>query len=71
MLDFLLFTAAAVAAYAWHARTLPRHDDLRHLDERTLRDLGLHPSEIDSIEAEHRGVSGPTRRRFWLRRCHT
>jgi hypothetical protein len=70
MLDFLLIATAAAAAYAWLARSLPRHDDLRSLDERMLRDLGLDASEILSIDAEHRGFSEPTRRRLALRRSH-
>lgn len=39
-------------------------DDLRHLDERTLRDLGITRSELPSVAAELQGRAGPTRRRI-------
>jgi uncharacterized protein YjiS (DUF1127 family) len=38
---------------------------LRELDARTLADIGVHASEIDSIEAEAHGpLAGITRRRI-------
>ncbi len=37
---------------------------LRELDPRTLADIGVHPSEIDSIEAEWLGRSDLTRLRI-------
>jgi uncharacterized protein YjiS (DUF1127 family) len=60
----------------WHRRVqdalaesllaLPRAvTDLRELDPRTLADIGVHPSEIGSIEAESRGPGhAVTRRRI-------
>jgi uncharacterized protein YjiS (DUF1127 family) len=39
-------------------------DSLRSLDARTLADIGIHPSEIDSIEAESHGASALSRRRI-------
>lgn len=41
-----------------------RFDDLRHLDERTLRDLGITRSELPSVAAELAGRAGPSRRRI-------
>ena len=38
-------------------------DDLRHLDERTLRDLGIRRSELASIVSELGGRAAVTRRR--------
>lgn len=46
---------------SWRAA---RADRLEDLDERTLRDIGLTPSEIGSVDAEWRGLSRPTRRRI-------
>jgi uncharacterized protein YjiS (DUF1127 family) len=40
----------------------PRHAPLHTLDPRTLADIGIHPSEIASIEAEARGRAAVTRR---------
>ena len=37
---------------------------LRELDPRTLADIGVHPSEISSIEAEWLGRADLTRRRI-------
>lgn len=36
---------------------------LDELDERTLKDIGLHRGELDSITAELAGHASPTRRR--------
>lgn len=44
--------------------TTPEADSLRTLDARTLADIGIHPSEIDSIEAESHGASALSRRRI-------
>jgi uncharacterized protein YjiS (DUF1127 family) len=38
-------------------------DDLRHLDERTLRDLGIRRSELASVVSELGGRAAATRRR--------
>lgn len=35
---------------------------LRDLDARTLADIGLHPSEVGSVEAEWAGAAAMTRR---------
>lgn len=44
-------------------RARRRFEDLRHLDERTLRDLGLTRSELASVVAELGGRAAATRRR--------
>lgn len=44
-------------------RARRRFDDLRHLDERTLRDLGVTRSELASIVSELGGCAAATRRR--------
>lgn len=44
-------------------RARRRFDDLRHLDERTLRDLGVTRSELASIVSELGGRAAATRRR--------
>jgi uncharacterized protein YjiS (DUF1127 family) len=44
-------------------RARRRFDDLRHLDERTLRDLGIRRSEVESVVAELGGRAAATRRR--------
>jgi hypothetical protein len=41
----------------------PRLDTLRDLDPRTLADIGVHTSELTSIEAESMGQCIVTRRR--------
>ena len=56
---------AALKAHAAHRRRQQRAADtsaaLRMLDARTLHDLGLHCSEIDSVAAEVSGATHPTR----------
>ncbi len=44
-------------------RARRRFDDLRHLDERTLRDLGITRSELASVVSELGGRAAATRRR--------
>jgi uncharacterized protein YjiS (DUF1127 family) len=44
-------------------RAWRRYEDLRHLDERTLRDLGVTRSELASIVSELGGRAAATRRR--------
>jgi uncharacterized protein YjiS (DUF1127 family) len=44
-------------------RARRRFEDLSHLDERTLRDLGLTRSELASVVAELGGHAALTRRR--------
>jgi len=41
-------------------RTARAYDDLMRLDDRTLRDLGVHRTELASIT--HHGQGDPTRR---------
>ena len=54
----------AMARLAGRRRRARRNDeDLRHLDERTLRDLGLTRAEIPSVVAELAGRAGATRQR--------
>ena len=57
---------------AWHAglrtwrvrrRMAAACRELRSLDARTLRDLGLHDSELQSVVAEIQGDADPTRTR--------
>jgi len=46
-------------------RRMAHHEvGLAELDDRTLADIGVARSEIDSIEAESRSRSWPTRRRI-------
>jgi len=44
-------------------RARRRFDDLSHLDERTLRDLGVTRSELASVVSELGGRAAATRRR--------
>jgi uncharacterized protein YjiS (DUF1127 family) len=44
-------------------RARRRYEDLRHLDERTLRDLGITRSELASVVSELGGHAAATRRR--------
>jgi uncharacterized protein YjiS (DUF1127 family) len=44
--------------------------DLRELDPHTLADLGLHPSELGSVEAESRGPRQVVTRRRILVSAH-
>jgi uncharacterized protein YjiS (DUF1127 family) len=44
-------------------RARRRFDDLGHLDERTLRDLGITRSELASVVSELGGRAAATRRR--------
>jgi uncharacterized protein YjiS (DUF1127 family) len=56
----------------WHQRALDwarehfghHASALRGLDRRALADIGVHPSEIDSIEAEAHGQARMTRLRI-------
>jgi uncharacterized protein YjiS (DUF1127 family) len=54
---------AIVRLVARRRRARRRFDDLRHLDERTLRDLGIRRSEVESVVAELGGRAAATRRR--------
>ena len=47
-------------------RARQRFEDLRHLDERTLRDLGVTRSELASVVSELGGSAAATRRRTEL-----
>ena len=64
-----------IAAYVSHARSRWQQREraqeirtlLRDLDDRTLRDLGFHRSEIESVAAEATGAAEATRMRTrWL-----
>ena len=48
-------THAIAIAMAWLSRQLKPRQSLRDLDDHALRDIGVHRSEITSIEAESRG----------------
>jgi uncharacterized protein YjiS (DUF1127 family) len=75
------FIAAALCAlqHAWQAwrerfarrRRLARMQAaLAELDDATLRDLGVHRTEITSFWAECEGLAAPTRQRlYWLGRA--
>jgi uncharacterized protein YjiS (DUF1127 family) len=54
---------AIVRLVARRLRARRRFEDLRHLDERTLRDLGVNRSELESIVSELGGRAAVTRRR--------
>ncbi len=62
------------AARHWHQRLLDLAHDrfgrndptLRELDRRTLADIGVNASEIDSIEAESQGRARVTRLRVMV-----
>jgi uncharacterized protein YjiS (DUF1127 family) len=54
---------------AWRER-FGAGDDLRGLDARMLADIGIHASEINSIEAEASTRVQRTRRRIVLRLRH-
>jgi uncharacterized protein YjiS (DUF1127 family) len=54
---------AVVRLVARRLRARRRFEDLRHLDERTLRDLGLTRSELASVVAELGGHVAAERRR--------
>jgi len=55
----------SVLAREWLAARRRRAPSLRDLDARMLADIGVHASEIDSIEAEAHGPrTGITRRRI-------
>ena len=47
-----------------HRRARQHAEELRQLDARTLRDLGITQSEIPSVIAELAGRAGATRRRI-------
>ncbi len=51
----------ALARYRQYRQERDTYDALRQLDDRTLRDLGLHRSEISSVAAEFMGEAEYTR----------
>jgi uncharacterized protein YjiS (DUF1127 family) len=57
---------AIVRLIARRRRARRRVEDLRHLDERTLRDLGITRSELASVVSELGGHAAATRRRIDL-----
>lgn len=64
MPTFLIFLRPALN---WLRLAAARRRDraaLQELDARTLADIGLHPSELSSIDAEWRGSSPLTRLRI-------
>jgi len=50
-----------VARWRRHRQAAAMRATLRALDAHTLRDLGFHPSEIESVVAEVTGDAEPTR----------
>lgn len=55
------------ARSARHRRQAMLRNALARLDDATLRDIGLHRSEIDSFWAECEGLASPSRQRLhWL-----
>ncbi|MET0336114.1 MAG: DUF1127 domain-containing protein [Rhizobacter sp.] len=55
---------------AWYRRVQRRareHRELRALDVHTLRDLGVHSSELVSFDTESHGQAERTRRRVAVR----
>lgn len=54
---------AIVRLIARRRRARRRFEDLRHLDDRTLRDLGVTRSELASVVSELGGRAAATRRR--------
>ncbi|WP_127996254.1 DUF1127 domain-containing protein [Piscinibacter defluvii] len=66
----MLLMSPLGAVLRWLAASRSRCASLHDLDERTLADIGLHPSEIGSVEAEWRGISPATRRHLADAPCH-
>ncbi len=58
----MLLISSIGVALRWLLTPRSQCAGLRDLDARTLADIGLHPSEVGSVEAEWAGRAALTRR---------
>lgn len=64
MFTFHFFASFLATVLTWAAARRPAAQSLHDLDARTLADIGVDPSELESIDAEANGLSALTRRRI-------